>query len=157
MTKFKLIGATALSLALAFATPAMARGGGHHGGGGGFHGGGFHGAGGFRGAQASVRGFHGGGFAGRGGDYHHGYSRGLGFAGGLLVGSALGYGYGGYYGDDYYPGDYYADNGYYGAGQPYVVANGPVADPGYCAQRYKSYDPASGTYLGYDGLRHPCE
>jgi hypothetical protein len=29
-------------------------------------------------------------------------------------------------------------------------------DPAYCAQRYKSYDPASGTYLGYDGLRHPC-
>ncbi len=27
----------------------------------------------------------------------------------------------------------------------------------YCAQRYKSYDPASGTYLGYDGLRHPCQ
>ena len=27
---------------------------------------------------------------------------------------------------------------------------------GYCAQRYKSYDPASGTYLGYDGQRHPC-
>jgi BA14K-like protein len=26
----------------------------------------------------------------------------------------------------------------------------------YCAQRYKSYDPASGTYLGYDGMRHPC-
>jgi hypothetical protein len=26
----------------------------------------------------------------------------------------------------------------------------------YCAQRYKSYDPASGTYLGFDGLRHPC-
>jgi hypothetical protein len=26
----------------------------------------------------------------------------------------------------------------------------------YCAQRYRSYDPASGTYLGYDGLRHPC-
>ncbi|MGA7941219.1 MAG: BA14K family protein, partial [Bradyrhizobium sp.] len=24
------------------------------------------------------------------------------------------------------------------------------------AQRYRSYDPASGTYLGYDGLRHPC-
>ncbi|MGH6739994.1 MAG: BA14K family protein, partial [Bradyrhizobium sp.] len=23
-------------------------------------------------------------------------------------------------------------------------------------QRYRSYDPASGTYLGYDGLRHPC-
>ncbi|WP_407123367.1 BA14K family protein [Bradyrhizobium sp. STM 3561] len=26
----------------------------------------------------------------------------------------------------------------------------------YCAQRYESYDPASGTYLGYDGARHPC-
>jgi hypothetical protein len=26
----------------------------------------------------------------------------------------------------------------------------------YCAQRYRSYDPASGTFLGYDGLRHPC-
>jgi hypothetical protein len=23
-------------------------------------------------------------------------------------------------------------------------------------QTYQSYDPASGTYLGYDGLRHPC-
>jgi hypothetical protein len=26
----------------------------------------------------------------------------------------------------------------------------------YCMQRFRSYDPASGTYLGYDGLRHPC-
>lgn len=26
----------------------------------------------------------------------------------------------------------------------------------YCMQRYRSYDPASRTYLGYDGLRHPC-
>jgi hypothetical protein len=26
----------------------------------------------------------------------------------------------------------------------------------YCSQRFKSYDPASGTYLGYDGIRHPC-
>ncbi|MFG1422392.1 BA14K family protein [Roseixanthobacter liquoris] len=26
----------------------------------------------------------------------------------------------------------------------------------YCASRYRSFDPASGTYLGYDGLRHPC-
>ena len=26
----------------------------------------------------------------------------------------------------------------------------------YCAQRYRSYDPASGTYLGYDGNRHSC-
>jgi hypothetical protein len=27
---------------------------------------------------------------------------------------------------------------------------------GYCAQRFRSYDPQSMTYLGYDGLRHPC-
>lgn len=26
----------------------------------------------------------------------------------------------------------------------------------YCAQRYRSYDPASGTFMGYDGQRHPC-
>jgi hypothetical protein len=26
----------------------------------------------------------------------------------------------------------------------------------YCFSRFKSYDPASGTYLGYDGIRHPC-
>ena len=26
----------------------------------------------------------------------------------------------------------------------------------YCLQRFRSYDPARGTYLGYDGLRHPC-
>ncbi|MCB8819231.1 BA14K family protein [Microvirga rosea] len=32
----------------------------------------------------------------------------------------------------------------------------PNASVSYCAQRFKSYDPASGTYLGYDGLRHPC-
>ncbi len=32
-------------------------------------------------------------------------------------------------------------------------ANDAVA---YCMNRFKSYDPASGTYLGYDGLRHPC-
>jgi len=26
----------------------------------------------------------------------------------------------------------------------------------YCMNRFKSYDPASGTYLCYDGNRHPC-
>lgn len=26
----------------------------------------------------------------------------------------------------------------------------------YCSQRFRSYDPGSGTYLGYDGYRHPC-
>jgi hypothetical protein len=45
---------------------------------------------------------------------------------------------------------------------PVYVAPGPAyAAPGgdaveYCMQRYQSYDPQSGTFLGYDGLRHPC-
>src|SRR5262245_16471799 len=26
----------------------------------------------------------------------------------------------------------------------------------YCMSRYRSYDPASGTYMGYDGVRRPC-
>jgi hypothetical protein len=26
----------------------------------------------------------------------------------------------------------------------------------YCMQRFRSYDPPSGTYLGNDGNRHPC-
>jgi hypothetical protein len=31
-----------------------------------------------------------------------------------------------------------------------------VADGDSCQQRFRSYDPSTGTYLGYDGLRHPC-
>jgi hypothetical protein len=87
-----------------------------------------------------------------------------------------------YYGRPYYGGNYYYRRGYGGYGgaaaagvaglaagaliggaiasqqvQPaptYVVpGDGAVV---YCAQRYRSYDPASGTFLGYDGLRHPC-
>jgi len=26
----------------------------------------------------------------------------------------------------------------------------------YCLSRYRSYDPASNTFMGYDGLRHEC-
>ena len=26
----------------------------------------------------------------------------------------------------------------------------------YCTRRFRSYDPVSQTYLGYDGFRHPC-
>jgi len=29
-------------------------------------------------------------------------------------------------------------------------------DGSYCAQRFRSYDPGTGTYLGYDGQRHRC-
>ena len=46
---------------------------------------------------------------------------------------------------------------------PYVY--GPVPDEGdpplseaeqYCMQRFRSYDPVTRSYLGYDGYRHPC-
>ena len=38
----------------------------------------------------------------------------------------------------------------------YYAPARPVYGDSWCAQRYQSYDPASGTYLGYDGYRHPC-
>ena len=83
----------------------------------------------------------------------------------------------GYY--DYAPGYAYAPDYSYGYGPNYdayqaysyetepavTVAPGPVVAQGYggggdgaayCEQRFRSYDRASGTYLGYDELRHPC-
>jgi hypothetical protein len=43
-------------------------------------------------------------------------------------------------------------------GPPASVYGAPVAGDAvaYCTRRFKSYDPATGTYLGFDGLRHPC-
>jgi hypothetical protein len=32
----------------------------------------------------------------------------------------------------------------------------PVRDVAWCMNRYRSYDPYTRTYLGYDGLRHGC-
>lgn len=57
-----------------------------------------------------------------------------------------------------YPGyPYYGS--YYRPYPPYPVYRdyGPY-DPAiaYCARRFRSYDPYSMTYLGYDGLRHSC-
>jgi len=107
-------------------------------------------------------------------------------AAGIATGAAIasgGYGYGysdPYYGDNYaydpsYAGDNYGyDNSYaydngatFNSGLPLVTFGQPApvdqmtvavgGDASYCAQRYRSYDPASGTYLGFDGLRHPCQ
>jgi hypothetical protein len=206
MTKFGILGATALSLSLAIAAPALAQQ--EHGGratarvSAGNMGRPAFGAGprvqsNFQGAQANVSRTNFAGvsrtnFAGRsnaqfaegdrgvlgGGQFRddrgRGFRRGAGFAAGaaaagVATGAAIaasdyGYGY-----DPYYYGDNYAyDTGYYGdsyafdAGpavafdQPVAVEGPVVADASYCAQRYRSYDPASGTYLGFDGLRHPC-
>lgn len=100
----------------------------------------------------------GGSWQGRGGNWqhrHHHYRRG-GFWPGFAAGAAIGglgsyayYGSGyGYYDDPYY-------YGYYDEPSVAVVQDGG-GDAAYCARRFKSYDPASGTYLGYDGKRHPC-
>jgi hypothetical protein len=102
---------------------------------------------------------------------------GAGLAAGAIIGGAVAasdpwYGYGydygpSYYGSGYYGSSYYG-SGYYGSGYDpgyysysYAAPGGYVAaapgeDAAYCAQRFRSYDPASGTYLGYDGYRHPC-
>jgi hypothetical protein len=85
------------------------------------------------------------------GDHHRGHGGfGVGFAAGALIGSAPYY-----YGDGYGYDDYaYAD----GYDDSYVAAPSYAGDgdDASCAQLYRSYDPRSGTYLGYDGLRHPC-
>jgi hypothetical protein len=149
-------------------------GGAPHMGGGGFAGGARIGGGNFA-ASAAVRpsagpAFSGGGrnFAaaggnwnGGGGNWHGGgwHHRGGGFWPGVAAGAAIGaigssYAY---YGGPYYNDGYYADDGYYDDGPTVAVVPDSGGDsPAYCAQRYRSYDPASGTYLGYDGLRHPC-
>ena len=98
-------------------------------GGGGGHGGGFHG-GGFRGG-----GYRGGGWRGGGG---WGLSAGL--LGGAILGGML------------------ASPSYYGPGPYYYPAPGYVPEDAvaYCMQRFRSYDPNSGTYVGHDGLRYSC-
>jgi hypothetical protein len=80
--------------------------------------------------RGGFRGGYRGGY--RGGRYGYGPAIGLGIATGAIIGGIL-------------------------ATQPrgYYVAPGGDA-VAYCMQRFKSYDPASGTYLGFDGFRHPC-
>jgi BA14K-like protein len=93
-----------------------------------------------------------------------GWGVGAGLVAGAIIGGALTSPY--YYG----PGPYYAAPGpyyyappppppvYYGAPAAPVYGGAPVAGDAvaYCMQRFRSYDPQSGTYLGYDGLRQPC-
>jgi hypothetical protein len=62
-------------------------------------------------------------------------------------------------GEPYYYGPAY-NPPYYGPPCGPTVYCPPTPLPGnpvgYCARRFKSYDPASGTYLGRDGRRHSC-
>jgi hypothetical protein len=85
-----------------------------------------------------------------------GAAAGAAVATGAALGAYAAYG-GPYYSDDGYYDDTYYDSGYYDDGAAVtVVPAAPGGDASYCAQRFRSYDPASGTYLGYDGQRHPC-
>jgi len=162
----------------AAAAPVGGGGGGAHFSGGGMRGGGANFAGGGMRAGSGVPNFAaraaapnvgGGTWAGgrtawnggnwRGGAWrgHRGWGPGA-VAGAAIVGGAIAANSYAYYGgpDYYYDSpDYYTDNTYYNAGPEVAVVQGG-GDPSYCAQRYRSYDPASGTYLGYDGQRHPC-
>jgi hypothetical protein len=92
--------------------------------------------------------------------YAYGQSRGYGVGAGVaavaaaaLIGGAIAAQSQGYYPDQTYP--VYSDPGYqYSYAAPVVSDNGDSV--AYCEQTYRSYDPSSGTYLGYDGFRHPC-
>jgi hypothetical protein len=56
----------------------------------------------------------------------------------------------------YQQGAYYD---YYGGGNGPGFAGGGGADQeaiAACAARFHSFDPATGTYLGFDGMRHTC-
>ena len=141
---------TALIVAGAFPTSAQAafatgnsdsnlltlvRGGG--GGGGGLGGGGGHGGGG-GGHMGGGGGHFGGGHFG-GGHFGHGRGR-IVVRGGNRF---FGFGDGGYGYDDYGPGAYA-----YGGGYDDAAA--------YCMSRFRTYDPSTGTYIGYDGRAHAC-
>jgi len=63
---------------------------------------------------------------------------------GGIIASQPGYYYYPYYGYPYYPRYVY---------RPYPSYDAAIA---YCMRRFRSYDPYSMTYLGYDGRRHPC-
>jgi BA14K-like protein len=73
---------------------------------------------------------------------------------GALIGGAIAtqnQGY--YYPDQNYP--CYLDPGYvYSDAAPVAYNNGDFV--AYCEQTFRSYDQASGSYLGYDGFRHAC-
>jgi hypothetical protein len=92
------------------------------------------------------RGYYGRGYYGRGW-YGPGWGVGAGLLGGAIIGGMLAAPY--YYGS----GPYYAAPGYDEPGYDEPPPGDAVA---YCIQRFRSYDPRSGTYLGNDGYRHPC-
>ena len=93
--------------------------------------------------------------------YAHGQGPGPGYglgagvaavAAGALIGGAIASQNQGYYPTETYP--VYSDGYVYTGAAPVVYNSDDLV--AYCEQTYRSYDPASGSYLGYDGFRHPC-
>jgi len=74
------------------------------------------------------------------------------FGAGLALG-AYPYYYNPYYDDPGYYDTGYYDPGYYYGDAPATVSPDAV---GYCIQRFRTYDPASGTYIGRGGVRLRC-
>jgi hypothetical protein len=89
-----------------------------------------------------------------------GWGVGAGVVKGVIIGRALTAPYyEPYYPRAYYPGPaYYPDANYPGRYRADRIIEDVEEDDveAYCIQRFRSYAPESGTYLGYDGLRHPC-
>jgi hypothetical protein len=90
--------------------------------------------------------------------WHHGWHGGWGGAvaagviGGAVAAATSPLWAPGYY--DYYPGYAYEPYGYTVAPGPVAVAGGNSA--AYCESRFRSYNPSTGMYLGFDGQYHPC-
>jgi hypothetical protein len=175
MSSLKILSTAAIAAILALAVPGLSstesfaqasvqKGGGGiggGGGGGGFRGGGGGGGGAIGGGGGGFRGGGGGGGfrggypggyrGGYGGGYRGGYGGG-GFVPGIIGGAIIG----GALAAPYYSRPYgYYDYGYYDD-EPVVAVVPGGGDVSYCIRRFRSYDPRSGTYLGNDGLRHPC-
>jgi BA14K-like protein len=104
----------------------------------------------------------GGGYRGSYADGHRHRGDG-GFIPGAVAGAVIGgavasqgyYGRPGYYYGDA-PAQAYYDDQYYDDSATVAAVPEGGDDAAYCIQRYRSYDPQSGTYLGNDGYRHPC-
>ena len=104
------------------------------------------------------------------GGYAHGYRPGYGIGAGaaaVATGALIGGAIATQNQDYYYPqngGYYYPAQTYSGYSDPSYVYSDAAPAPynnggnsvAYCEQTYRSYDPASGSYLGYDGYRHAC-
>ena len=75
-----------------------------------------------------------------------------GYYGAAVAAGAIGAGayYGAYGSEEHYAG--------YDSGQYYnYVGQGSTAEStNGCAERFRSYNPATGMYVGYDGLNHSC-